>query len=67
MASPYGFEVVDSCLTCPLRTQSFFCALPSHALEAFEKIKIAFLHSAGSTLFAEDEMSRGSTSCVGAG
>jgi CRP/FNR family transcriptional regulator len=59
MASAYGFEVVDSCLTCPLRTQSFFCALPAHALEAFEKIKIAFLHSAGSTLFAEDEMPRG--------
>ena len=53
MNAPYGMELVESCLVCHMRNQSFFCALPPQALEAFEKIKYASALPRGSMLFVE--------------
>jgi hypothetical protein len=30
MLSPYGMEIVESCLTCKLRTDRIFCDLPAN-------------------------------------
>jgi hypothetical protein len=35
MLSPYGMEIVESCLTCKLRAERIFCDLPARALQTF--------------------------------
>ena len=44
MFSPYGLDVIESCLTCHLRTQRFFCDLEPASLHAFENIKAVATH-----------------------
>jgi CRP/FNR family transcriptional regulator len=51
MSSPYGLELVESCLGCRLPCRKSFCALPERSLAAFEKIKLANLLPKGSTLY----------------
>lgn len=51
MRSPYGLDLVESCLRCKLRCEKFFCALPAASLATLEKIKFASLLPKASTLF----------------
>src|ERR1051326_4951790 len=57
--APYGMELVESCLFCKLRTESFFCQLPPKTLEAFEKIKFPSSLPRNSILFVEGQSPRG--------
>lgn len=57
MGSPYGFELVEDCVICKLRTDSF-CSLPKGALEAFDKITYTASYPAGAVLFVEGESPR---------
>ena len=59
MLSPYGMEIVESCITCKLRTDRIFCDLPPTALQAFENIKYATAYPQGAVLFVEGQMPRG--------
>jgi CRP/FNR family transcriptional regulator, cyclic AMP receptor protein len=59
MLSPYGMEIVESCLTCKLRADRIFCDLPPAALQAFENIKFATAYPPGAVLFVEGQMPRG--------
>lgn len=59
MLSPYGLEIVESCLNCKLRAGRIFCDLPETALQAFEKIKFATAYPQGAVLFVEGQMPRG--------
>jgi len=59
MLSPYGMEIVESCLTCKLRADRIFCDLPATALRTFEKIKCVTAYPQGAVLFVEGQMSRG--------
>ena len=59
MGSPYGFELVENCVICKLRSDSFFCSLPKAALEAFDKIKYTASYPAGAVLFVEGQAPRG--------
>jgi CRP/FNR family cyclic AMP-dependent transcriptional regulator len=59
MLSPYGMEIVESCLTCKLRAERIFCDLPATALQAFENIKYATAYPQGAVLFVEGQMPRG--------
>jgi CRP/FNR family transcriptional regulator len=59
MLSPYGMEIVESCLTCKLRADRIFCDLPDNALQAFEKIKFATSYPRDAVLFVEGQMPRG--------
>lgn len=59
MLSPYGMEIVESCITCKLRTDRIFCDLPDSALQAFENIKYAAAYPEGAVLFVEGQMPRG--------
>src|ERR1700676_5544768 len=59
MLSPYGMEIVESCITCKLRADRIFCDLPEAALQAFEKIKFATAYPQGAVLFVEGQMPRG--------
>jgi CRP/FNR family transcriptional regulator, cyclic AMP receptor protein len=59
MISPYGLEIVESCMSCKLRTERIFCDLPSPALQAFEEIKHSTVYPEGAVLFVELQESRG--------
>ena len=59
VGSPYGFELVENCVICKLRSDSFFCSLPKAALEAFDKIKYSASYPAGAVLFVEGQSPRG--------
>lgn len=59
MISPYGMEIVESCITCKLRANFSFCDLPPTALQAFESIKYATAYPQKAVLFVEGQMPRG--------
>ncbi len=59
MLSPYGLEIVESCLTCKLRAERTFCRLPDSALRAFESIKFATSYPKDAVLFVEGQSPRG--------
>jgi len=59
MLTPYGMEIVESCITCKLRSDRIFCDLPPTALEAFENIKYATAYPQGAVLFVEGQLPRG--------
>lgn len=59
MLSPYGLEIVESCITCKLRADRIFCDLPASALQNFENIKFATTYPPGAVLFVEGQEPRG--------
>ena len=59
MLSPYGLDIIESCLTCKTRTERLFCDLPGSALQAFENIKYATAYPKGAVLFVEGQSPRG--------
>ena len=54
----YGFEVFETCATCPWRTEQYFCNLGGEALARFEGIAFTNIYPAGSVLFSEGESAR---------
>src|SRR3954452_22293598 len=59
MLSPYGLDIIESCLTCKMRTERLFCDLPASALQGFENIKYATAYPKGAVLFVEGQAPRG--------
>jgi CRP/FNR family transcriptional regulator, cyclic AMP receptor protein len=59
MNSPYGLVCVESCLTCKLRSDNFFCSLSQESIEAFNHIKHAAVFPAGTVIFVEGQAPRG--------
>ena len=59
MLSPYGLDIIESCLTCKMRADRIFCDLPTTALESFEAIKYATAYPKGAVLFVEGQAPRG--------
>ncbi|HET7442724.1 MAG TPA: Crp/Fnr family transcriptional regulator [Terriglobales bacterium] len=59
MHSPYGLNLIESCLTCRLRENSIFCGLPDSVLHEFEKIKYTTGYPANAVLFVEGQSPRG--------
>jgi CRP/FNR family cyclic AMP-dependent transcriptional regulator len=57
--SPHGFEVFETCATCPWRSEQFFCAFTPAVLKELEQISFTNLYPSGSTLFSEGEGARG--------
>ena len=59
MLSPYGLDIIESCLTCKTRSERLFCDLPAAALQTFESIKYATAYPKGAVLFVEGQAPRG--------
>jgi CRP/FNR family transcriptional regulator, cyclic AMP receptor protein len=59
MNSPYGLLCVENCLTCHLRSENFFCALPRESLAAFNQVKHAAVFPEGAVIFLEGQTPRG--------
>ncbi len=59
MRAPYGLEIIESCLTCPLREDRLFCDLPPAALKGLEAICSSATYPKGAILFVEGQEPRG--------
>jgi CRP/FNR family cyclic AMP-dependent transcriptional regulator len=59
MNAPNGLRCVENCLTCHLRSESFFCALPKESLKVFDRIKHVTAFPARAVIFVEGQTSRG--------
>jgi CRP/FNR family transcriptional regulator, cyclic AMP receptor protein len=57
--SPYGLDIIESCLSCKMKTDRLFCDLPASALQSFEAIKYATAYPKGAVLFVEGQAPRG--------
>jgi CRP/FNR family transcriptional regulator len=57
--SPYGLEIIESCVTCRLRADKIFCNLPAHTVQALEAIKYTTAYPKGAVLFVEGQAPRG--------
>ena len=59
MLTPYGLDIIESCLSCKMRAEHILCDLPPAALKAFESIKYATVYPKGAVLFGEGQSPRG--------
>lgn len=59
MNTPYGLQMVENCLTCPLRQKSWFCGLSPDLLKAFNEFSHLTTYPGGAVLFVEGQMPRG--------
>jgi CRP/FNR family transcriptional regulator len=59
MKSPYGLPCIETCLSCTLRSDDFFCALSEESLKAFNQIKHATVFPEGAVIFVEGQTPRG--------
>ena len=59
MKTPYGLQVIESCLTCPLVKDRVFCDLPQPVLAALDAISSAATYPKDAILFVEGQESRG--------
>ena len=59
MRSPYGLDILENCVTCPVREDRLFCNLPKAAVETLQRIKSTSTYPKGAMLFVEGQESRG--------
>ena len=59
MNTPYGLEIVDSCLTCKLRKDNWFCGLSPDVLKLLSAASHLSTYPGGAVLFVEGQMPRG--------
>jgi CRP/FNR family cyclic AMP-dependent transcriptional regulator len=59
MRAPYGLQIIESCLSCPLREDRLFCNLPAPALQGLAAITSPAAYPKGATLFVEGQSPRG--------
>ena len=59
MNTPYGLEIVDSCVTCKLRKDHWFCGLSPDVLKMLGAVSHLSTYPGGAVLFVEGQMPRG--------
>lgn len=59
MNTPYGMEIVDSCVTCKLRKSHWFCGLSPAGLQSIEEASHITMYPGGALLFVEGQAPRG--------
>jgi CRP-like cAMP-binding protein len=57
--TPYGMEIVESCLTCKLRKNQWFCGLSPHGLKLVGEASHITTYPGGALLFVEGQEPRG--------
>jgi CRP/FNR family transcriptional regulator, cyclic AMP receptor protein len=58
MNTPYRLEVIESCLTCQLRKDKWFCGLSPEVLKSFSAASRPATYPGGAVLFVEGQTSR---------
>ncbi len=59
MNTPYGLEIIDSCLNCRLRKQQSFCNMSGTLLKTFSGASHPGTYPGGAVLFVEGQVPRG--------
>jgi CRP/FNR family cyclic AMP-dependent transcriptional regulator len=59
MKAPYGFEIIESCVSCPHREDRLFCNLPPAAVQALSAITSPAAYPKTAMLFVEGQSPRG--------
>jgi CRP/FNR family transcriptional regulator, cyclic AMP receptor protein len=59
MRAPYGLNILDNCLTCPVREEHLFCNLSVQAGQHLNEIKSTAVYPKGAMLFIEGQQPRG--------
>jgi len=59
MRAPYGLNILDNCLACPVREEHLFCNLPMPALKKLNEIKSTAVYPKSAILFIEGQQPRG--------
>jgi CRP/FNR family transcriptional regulator len=59
MKTPYGLQVIESCLTCPLVKERIFCDLSGPTLAALDNISSSATYPRDAILFVEGQDPRG--------
>jgi CRP/FNR family transcriptional regulator, cyclic AMP receptor protein len=59
MKAPYGLELIEDCLSCPLLKDRVFCDLPKPALQGLDAISSMATYPRGAVLFVEGQEPRG--------
>jgi CRP/FNR family transcriptional regulator len=59
MKAPYGLQIIESCLTCPLVKERIFCDLPGPVLAALDAISSSATYPKDAILFVEGQEPRG--------
>jgi CRP/FNR family transcriptional regulator, cyclic AMP receptor protein len=59
MQTPYGLEVIEDCIACPLLKDRVFCNLPKDALAGLDAISSTATYPKGAILFVEGQEPRG--------
>ncbi len=44
MRAPYGLNIIDSCVTCPVREEHLLCNLPRPVLQKLNEIKVTAVY-----------------------
>lgn len=66
MRAPYGLNILDNCVTCPVRGEHLFCNLSPQAAQRLNEIKSTAIYPKGTMLFIEGQQPRGVfVLCVG--
>jgi CRP/FNR family transcriptional regulator len=59
MRAPYGLNILDNCLACPVREEHLFCNLSTPALQKLNEIKSTAVYPKSAVLFIEGQQPRG--------
>jgi CRP/FNR family transcriptional regulator, cyclic AMP receptor protein len=59
MRAPYGLNILDNCLTCPVREEHLFCNLPTAAVHRLNEIRSTAVYPKSAMLFIEGQQPRG--------
>ena len=59
MKTPYGLQIIESCLACPMVKDRIFCDLPKEVLTSLDQISSAATYPRDAILFVEGQEPRG--------
>lgn len=59
MRAPYGLNILDNCISCPVREEHLFCNLPPAAVQKLNEIKSTAVYPKSAVLFIEGQQPRG--------
>ena len=59
MHTPYGLNIIDSCLSCTLRRSQWLCGLSPEALKVLAQVSHPAIYPGGALLFVEGQSPRG--------
>jgi CRP/FNR family transcriptional regulator, cyclic AMP receptor protein len=59
MRSPYGLNILDDCVSCPVREEHLFCNLPLPVVQKLNDIKSTAIYPKSAVLFIEGQRPRG--------